>query len=112
MATRRAKGTSRKSRRSRGGHRKRSGNARLRPAAELSAERASRRATSQERTTDKYLADAIRLIEEAHAKGLHEVSYLTFPSQVVSKLKAAGYRVRLLKASGMGDVDTHLIEWD
>jgi hypothetical protein len=111
MATRRSH-PSKSERSSRGAKRHHSGNAtrRLRPASELRAERAGVDAATA-RSREQGLAKAIELIEKAQARGEREVSYLTFSDWVVSQLRAAGYRVTFQRALGMGDMDTHRIEW-
>lgn len=83
----------------------------LRPASELTAEREAKKAARQTKDFSKYLADAVRLIEEAHRKGQHSVCSLTFPDAIVKELRANGYRVKYRPACGMGDVDSHEISW-
>jgi hypothetical protein len=104
----------RRSRSSRRGSRtNRPGNAvgRLRPASELRAERTGRIDAAEKRRREEGLSRAIKEIEKAQAEGRHEVYSLTFSPWVVSQLKAAGYKVEFLRAAGMGDVDSHLIQW-
>ena len=83
----------------------------LRPAAELAAERASRYLTGAEKNKRESLDEIARKIETAHRRGFCTVCVLTLPSDVVDELKTAGYNVKLDKAAGMGDVDTHIVSW-
>ncbi len=84
----------------------------LRPAADLTRERTEASSKSKERGHAVALARAVRAIEEAHAAKKNSCTEQTFPDSVVSTLRAQGYRVRLQSACGMGDVDSHVIEWD
>lgn len=83
----------------------------LRPAEQLRLEAAARAVARERSDHESAMADAVRLIEQAHREGRTECSYLTFPETVVEELRARGYRVTYQKACGMGDVDSHRIQW-
>lgn len=83
----------------------------LRPAADLAHEDDEKRAKRQDKTFEAGLARAATAINRAHAAGERSVTDMTFSNYVVMRLRGAGYTVRRNTACGMGDVDTHTIEW-
>jgi hypothetical protein len=83
----------------------------LRPASALIKEREARAKKHRKVVRDESMTRAIEIIERAHKAGYSEVTGMTFPEHTVEALRKAGYKVTFQKACGMGDVDTHRIEW-